>query len=267
MTTISEVILRLVDDLPGEHVTHLAGLLGTETHLDEEHLAYLLRTAIPQLDIQDRVQRFINEWHNFPQPPTPAEMSRLLVIVSETLAYQRQKQTIELTWTGPHSPNINLRRTDQALLELIDKAQERILIVSFAVYKARNILSALEQAANRGVDITIVLESADPSEGKIAYSSLRALGTSLREKSKVFIWPAAKRPTTPEGKTGSLHAKLATADGMYLYLSSANLTDYAMTVNMEMGLLLKNQELSSSVEQNFDDLITRQVLMEVEKGG
>ena len=265
MNSISEIILHLVDDLPAEHTAHLFTLLRSETLLDWERLSHLLRTAIPQMEIQERVQRFITEWRSLPQPPMPAEMALLLQSVSAALAYQRQKQKIELTWTGPHSSHVNLRRTDQALTELIHRAKKRLLIVSFAVYKAANILAALEKAAERGVEITIVIESPEVSEGKIAYSTLRALGVPLREKSKVFIWPQAKRPTTPDGKTGSLHAKVGLADATHIYISSANLTDYAMTINMEMGLLLKNPELAASIEQHFDDLIARQVLMEVER--
>lgn len=102
------------------------------------------------------------------------------------------------------------------------------------------------------------------SEGKIAYGTLCALGASLREKSKVFIWPAAKRPTGPKGKIGTLHAKIGVADGKFAYLSSANLTDYTMTINMEMRVVLQNPEIAASIEQHFDDLIARQVLMEVE---
>lgn len=267
MMTTSEVVLHLVEDLPGEHVAHLAGLLRAETLLDWQRLAHLLRAAVPQMEVQDRVQRFIAEWQSLPQPPMPAEMAQLLPAVSDALIYQRRKQKVDLTWTGPHSAQFSLRRTDQALLELISAAQERILIVSFAVYKATNILSALEQAADRGIEITIVLESPDVSEGKLAYNTLRALGVSLREKSKVFIWPAAKRASTPEGKIGSLHAKIGVVDGKSLYLSSANLTDYAMTINMEMGLLLANPEIASQIEQHFDDLIAQQVLMEVERMG
>ena len=263
MTTIPEVVLHLVDDLPEEHVLHLGQSLQTQTHLDWEELFQLLRTAVPQLDTQERVRRFIAEWQSLTKPPSPGEMALLLESVSAALAYQRHKQSIELTWTGPHSPHVSLRRTDQALIELISGAKKRILIVSFAVYKAHNILSALEKAANRGAEITIVLESPEVSEGKIAYSTIGALGTSLREKSKIFIWPYAKRPTTPEGKIGSLHAKIGVADGSHLFLSSANLTDYAMNINMEMGILVHGGELPTCIEQHFDELIADSTLSEI----
>lgn len=263
MTTIPEMILRLVDDLPAEHVVHLADLLQAETQTDWARLFHLLRMAIPQLEFQERIRYFIKDWESLPLPPTPHEVALLLQIASASLIHQRNKQKVELTWTGPHSPQISLRRTDQALIELISGAHKRILIVSFAVYKARNILVTLEKAADRGVEITVILESPEVSEGKIAYSTIRALGAALREKSKIFIWPYTKRATTPDGKIGSLHAKIGVADGDHMYLSSANLTDYAMNINMEMGVLIHGGELPVRIEQHFAELIGDGTLAEI----
>lgn len=263
MTTIPAVVLHLIDDLPEEYISHMADLLRAETRLDWDRLFRLLRAAVSQIETQERVRLFIAEWQAVPQPPSPIEMSVLLQSVSAALTYQRQKQKIELTWTGPRSSYINMRRTDQALIELINAARTRILIVSFAVYKARNILSTLEKAAKRGVEITIILESPEPSEGKNAYSTIRALGAALRDKSKVFIWPYAKRVTTPDGKIGSLHAKVCVADGNHLFLSSANLTDYAMNLNMEMGLLLFGSDLPVRIESHFGELIANGTLAEI----
>ena len=261
--TIPALVLSLVDDLPCEHVLNLADLLQSETGLHWSRLARLLKAAVPQIEAQERVRVFMAGWQALPTPPTPREMALLFHAVAYALEKECQKQTIELIWTGPKPPRINLRRTDQALIELIHTARHRLLIVSFVVYKAREVLSALEKAALRGVEIKLILESPDASEGKIAYSAINALGQSLREKSRIFIWPHAKRPPAPDGKVGSLHAKCAVADGARLYLSSANLTDYAMNLNMEMGILLKSEELPQRVEQLFEGLIADGVLAEV----
>ncbi len=261
--SIPALVLSLIDDLPAEHVQRMATLLQKESTLDWERLQHLLKTTVPQIDAQERVRIFIENWRALPHPPTPSEMALLFETTAFTLAHQREKQKVELIWTGPKSPHVSLRRTDQALIELINEAQKRILIVSFAVYKARNILSALEKAANRGVEIKIVLESPEVSEGKIAYSTIRALGASLREKSKVFIWPYSRRGTTPEGKIGSLHAKIGVADGDHLYLSSANLTDYAMNINMEMGVFVHGSDLPSRIEEHFSELIADGTLAEI----
>ena len=263
MRTLSDIVLFLVEDLPEEHARHLAELLRAETRLDWARLIQVLRIAIPQLEFQEHIRQFVEAWRALPEPVSPLEMSIAVQSASAALAHQRQKQKVELTWTGPRSPHVSLRRTDQALIELINGAKKRILIVSFAVYKARNILSALEKAADRGVAITVILESPDVSEGKIAYSTIRALGASLREKARVFIWPYAKRATTPEGKIGSLHAKIGVADGDHLYLSSANLTDYAMNINMEMGVLVHGNDLPPRIEEHFAGLISNGTLAEI----
>ncbi|RPH63486.1 MAG: hypothetical protein EHM81_00140 [Chloroflexi bacterium] len=252
-----------MDDLPAEHVQHMATLLQEESVLDWGRLLHLLKTTVPQIEVQEHIRLFVENWHALPHPPTPPEMALLFETAAFTLEHQREKQKVELIWTGPKSNHVSLRRTDQALIELINEAQKRILIVSFAVYKARNILSALEKAAHRGVEIKIILESPEVSEGKIAYSTIRALGASLREKSRIFIWPYAKRGTTPEGKIGSLHAKIGVADGDHLYLSSANLTDYAMNINMEMGVFVHGGDLPSQIEQHFDELVGSGILAEI----
>jgi phosphatidylserine/phosphatidylglycerophosphate/cardiolipin synthase-like enzyme len=263
MTGISDVVLSLIDDLPESHVSHLAHLLKNERSLDWDRLFQVLRNAAPQLDTQEKMRHFVDAWRSLPNPPTPPEMAGLFEIAAASLIHQRKKQKIELTWTGPRSPHVSLRRTDQALIELVNAARQRIIIVSFAVYKAQNIMSALEKAAERGVEIMVILESPDVSEGKIAYNTIHALGASLRQKAKIFIWPHAKRETTPQGKIGSLHAKIGVADGSILYLSSANLTDYAMNVNMEMGVLVRDKELPRRIEQHFAELITNGTLAEI----
>lgn len=45
------------------------------------------------------------------------------------------------------------------------------------------------------------------------------------------------------------------ADGQVVLISSANLTEYAMTLNMEMGVLLRGGEWPLRVEQHFERLM------------
>jgi phosphatidylserine/phosphatidylglycerophosphate/cardiolipin synthase-like enzyme len=65
------------------------------------------------------------------------------------------------------------------------------------------------------------------------------------------------------GKKGSLHVKCAVADGIRLYLSSANLTEFAMTLNMEMGILLEDKDLPFRIKNVFEDLISDGTLSEI----
>jgi phosphatidylserine/phosphatidylglycerophosphate/cardiolipin synthase-like enzyme len=50
------------------------------------------------------------------------------------------------------------------------------------------------------------------------------------------------------------------ADGRHLFVSSANLTEYAFTVNMELGLLITGGAVPGQVESHFDKLIAMGVL-------
>lgn len=263
MSILSDLVIVFIDNLPKEYVDSLSLVLKGEVQLDQKRIDQVLRNAIPQIEVQQRVKKFVKNWNELPDPPSPKEMATILELTSEGIAHQRRKKNVELTWTGPHGKEINLRRTDQALLELINNAKKRILIVSFAVYRAKIILKALEKAADRGVEISVILESPEVSEGRVAYNTIRALGESLRERSKIYIWPISKRETTADGKTGLLHAKIGMADVNQFYISSANLTDYAMNINMEMGVLIQDSDLAIKIEEHFNELIMSGTLAEI----
>ena len=62
---------------------------------------------------------------------------------------------------------------------------------------------------------------------------------------------------------GILHVKCAVADGRWLFLSSANLTEYAFTINMELGVLVTGGSLPGQVQEHFDRLIANNLLCRV----
>jgi phosphatidylserine/phosphatidylglycerophosphate/cardiolipin synthase-like enzyme len=134
---------------------------------------------------------------------------------------------------------VPLRQTEQALLQVIDSAGQRLTVVSYAVYRIPRICEALVRAADRGVAISVVVESPDRVEGQKAYSTLAALGPSVAGRCGVYVWPVEKRFRDGAGRPGILHVKCAVADAQWLFLSSANLTEYAFTLNMELGVLMR----------------------------
>jgi PLD-like domain len=156
-----------------------------------------------------------------------------------------------------------VRRTEQVILEIIDSASRRLTVVSYAVYSIPNISAALVRAVGRGVGINVIVETPDKLEGKNAYNTLQALGAGVADGSAVYYWPRENRGVDPNGKVGILHVKCVVADGQWLFLSSANLTDYAFSINMELGLLDKGGALPGRVETHFDQLIERGVLARV----
>jgi phosphatidylserine/phosphatidylglycerophosphate/cardiolipin synthase-like enzyme len=201
-------------------------------------------------------------WHVAAPDLTPQAVAMALAVAAATATAKtrREAQTIELVWTGPHTKALPLRHTEQALLQVIDAALRRLTLVSYAVYKIPRICDALIRAADRGVSLGIILEAPDPHEGKHAYDALRALGKAVAQRSAVYLWPFEQRGKDTSGKAGVLHVKCAVADSHRLFLSSANLTEYAFTLNMELGVLISGGPLPGQVETHFDQLIQTEVL-------
>jgi phosphatidylserine/phosphatidylglycerophosphate/cardiolipin synthase-like enzyme len=73
--------------------------------------------------------------------------------------------------------------------------------------------------------------------------------------STVYYWPKENRRLTEGNKPGILHVKCAVADAEWLFLSSANLTQQAFTVNMELGMMVRGGTMPGRVEEQFRRLI------------
>jgi phosphatidylserine/phosphatidylglycerophosphate/cardiolipin synthase-like enzyme len=206
------------------------------------------------------VVTFLDGWQTNAREVSPQTVAAALLTAASTEKAFREHQSVELVWTGPDVDVVPLRRTEQAVLQVIESATGRLLVVSYAVYHIPRVCAALVRAADRGVAINIVVESPDRIEGQNTYSTLAALGPSVASRCRVYLWPREQRARDESGKSGILHVKCAVADGRWLFLSSANLTEYAFTLNMELGLLLKGGGLAEQVEMHFDRMIQTGVL-------
>jgi phosphatidylserine/phosphatidylglycerophosphate/cardiolipin synthase-like enzyme len=184
-----------------------------------------------------------------------------LLTASEAEKGHLDGQSAELVWTGPEVGVVPLRRTEQVILQVIESASERLLVVSYAVYNIPRIGEALVRAADRGVAIRIVIESPERIEGKKAYSTLAALGPAVAGRCGVYVWPIEGRFKGGSGKPGLLHVKCVVADGRWLFLSSANLTEQAFSINMELGVLITGGSTPCQVEDHFARMIESGILV------
>jgi len=172
----------------------------------------------------------------------------------------REGESIDLVWTGPNPPRSALFRTEQTLLDLIRNARKNLLVVTFAAYRVDPVREALEDALDRGVHVKLVIELDESEGGGVSVSPLRALQARGDNRMAVYAWPADKRPRSTSGQSGSLHAKCAVADDDVLLVSSANLTAYALELNMELGVLVTRGDAPRRVKEHFEELVRRGVL-------
>lgn len=218
---------------------------------------------VPHHQHRDLALAFVDRWHSEAKEVDARTVSVALQTAALSEQTHRDSHSVELVWTGPDTGDSPFRRTEQAILQVLDAAKSQITLVSFAVYRIPNIAKALVRAARRGVRLTVIVEAPDKIEGEGEYSTIKALGQEVEACSTVYFWPKENRPLGDNNKVGILHVKCAVADSEWLFLSSANLTQQAFTVNMELGMLVRGGTMPKRVEQQFERLIQVEVLKTV----
>jgi phosphatidylserine/phosphatidylglycerophosphate/cardiolipin synthase-like enzyme len=249
-TLIAEAAVKLASEMPAATVEALAQVIQAAPVSKVQAVQ-----GIPHLHYRSLAAEFIGRWQDRATEVTPDAVALALRTALYAERVHRESQVVEIAWTGPTLEAHPFRRTEQAILQLLDSAQERITLVSYAIYRIPNVCGALVRAACRGVKISVIAETPDKLEGESEYSTLRALGDDVAACSAVYYWPKDQRGRDGNGKLGILHVKCAVADGRWLFLSSANLTEYAFTINMELGVLVTGGSLPALVQEHFDRLI------------
>ncbi len=216
-------------------------------------------SELPQPELRARAAALVDAFVDGGHRGTPGALAWALRSAEAASRAERARQVLELVWTGPAPAGSTLRRTDQALLEVISRARKSLLVVTFAAYDIPAVREALLAAEARGVRLSFILESKEESGGKVTFDASAALGP-LAERSAVYVWPIEQRARDTQGRYGSLHVKCALADASLLFISSANLTGFAMMLNMELGLLVDGGELPARIGQHFDSLIADGIL-------
>lgn len=256
-----KLIRRVITELPPAVVGELVRTLET-AGLERNSMRQKLLGAAPTPGGRHLVRMLMEEWESGSDGITAASLAAALASASYSQKAAEEDLSVQLIWTGP-TEDVPLRMTSQALLQLIDGAERDLLIVSFAVYDIPEIVEALSKAIIRGVRLVFVAETPDESKGKVSFGALPALGDLLIKQSQIYIWPKEKRRLDSKGRHGSLHVKCAVADDTTTYITSANLTGYAMRLNMEMGVLIRNCNLARQVTQHIQGLINQGDLVRI----
>lgn len=168
----------------------------------------------------------------------------------------------EIIWTGPANKRFPVRRIDQVLYDLVSKAKTRIVLVTFAAHRVRHLCAHLTQAVDRGVELTLIVESEGESAGQLTLDAIAAFRNVPAARTHLYYWPLEKRERNQAGRPGKLHMKCAIVDNVAL-IGSANLTDDAFNRNMELGMLVREQATVETLSEHFRELIRAKVLVPV----
>jgi phosphatidylserine/phosphatidylglycerophosphate/cardiolipin synthase-like enzyme len=242
------VLVELAREAPPGTLNSLISAL--EVDGDGQDLGRLAATQT----MRERLRRLDELRDEHPEIDGPA-IGLALRTASEAAAAVMAEYHTEIAWTGPATDSVPLRRVDQVMYSMIDSSKEDVLLVSYAAYRPNRLLRALQAASERGVGIRLVLELADESGGKISFDGLDAVRAAV-PSAQVFYWPNDERPRSTSGEYGAMHAKCLLVDGQMALVSSANLTEHALELNMELGVVLGRSD-ASRLSRHFAELVSR----------
>jgi phosphatidylserine/phosphatidylglycerophosphate/cardiolipin synthase-like enzyme len=260
---IGAAAARLAGRLPHSLMVCVAEAVAQHGSLESAAARRAILHCVPTPDFRDATAEFLHLWHTKAGSVGAEAVAVALVTAAQCEHDHRHEETVEIVWTGPEPAETRFRQTEQAILEVVNSATKKLTVVSYAVYRIPRIREALVAAASRGVGIRLIVETPNRIEGQGEYDCLLALGDDVASACSMYYWPQENRPKDDNGKIGILHVKCAVADGHRMFLSSANFTEYAFTINMELGLLVTGGKLPCRVERHFDGLLAAGVLVKV----
>jgi phosphatidylserine/phosphatidylglycerophosphate/cardiolipin synthase-like enzyme len=148
--------------------------------------------------------------------------------------------------TGVALPQEGYVRTDEAWLDLVNHARERLDLAFFygsdrAPSRLTPVLEAIAAAPSRGVRTRAVFEKVFLAQYPEIPERLRVAGVGVR---------IVDRSTTTGG---IVHTKMIAADGARAWVGSANLDWRSLEHIHEVGVLVQNQHLAAQVHALVDD--------------
>jgi len=188
-----------------------------------------LRIVGPEVAQHQRV--FVEDWfyatgerleHVEPFPARPTNGT----VVAQTIA------------SGP-SDDVSI--VQSVMLEAIGEARDRLLLTTSYFVPPSAILTALENAAYRGVRVRLLLSGRKNLSwpllaGRAAYDALLRAGVEIFEYQR-----------------GLMHAKTLTIDGHWALVGSANVDCRSMFLNFEAGVALYDAPIAARLERQFDE--------------
>lgn len=251
-----DAVRAAVQSLPAGHVESLARAIDKLPCFSQAATGSVL-SAVASPTYRNSASVFLDSWGTAPDVPGLA-LALALRAAAGAQTDTMKKVSVEVVWTGPTSHEIPVRRTREVLLDLIERARRRLLVVSFAAYRVPEIVESLSTAALRGVNIRLILETSADSYGRLSHDAAEAF-EAVRRYADFYTWPSDKRQST-DGSHGALHAKAVLVDGSVAFVTSANLTGHALTSNMELGVLIRGGVLPERLTAHFDELVAHGVL-------
>lgn len=245
MERLLEAVTAVVCLVSPEKIRALAGAIRK---IEDAKANVALSDVVGTATAKAVVERLVDAWRV--TSIGSGELASMLLAASHAFESVSKHQSTELVWTGPTTPFVSARRTEQALLQVIGAAKQTLFVTSFVAYDVSTIVRAMNDASTRGVSISMLLESSQDHGGSISFDVIGKMRV-LVPAAKLYAWRERATPFAD----GRVHAKVAVADGAVCFITSANLTGHAMEQNMEAGVLLTGGQIPKLLLDHLQALV------------
>jgi putative cardiolipin synthase len=255
---LAAAIATVAERLPAGHVAVWAQLLRTvpapAVAARAKEVEARLIDAKPGFALGGVAARLVAAWRA--ADPVPSGTAVALALEAAALVHVgAAARRSEVVVSGPASSSVPVRLTSAVISGIVRDCRTSLLIVSFAAFGVASVIAELHRAAERGVRIDLVLESAGADGGALhGPFGASAAFAAIRREATFWTWPAARRPMA-DASRAAMHAKLIAADASVALLSSANLTDKALGDNLEVGLLVRDPDVVRRIVGHFHSLM------------
>lgn len=173
------------------------------------------------------------------------------VAVLEGIAAVPRIHRPDIVWTNPRDVPGAEGRTTKAALDLINRAEGSVYAATYSAGGDSPHLVALQNALNRGVAVTIVVDTAQRRE---TAAMIRGKLAGAR------VWTLQE---PDDGNYALQHAKLISVDDRESLVTSANFSTAAAERSLECGLLSADVAIARGLRERLDLLYQHGILMDM----
>ena len=181
--------------------------------------------------------------------------------------------SIELVWSGPDAGAGAITRDQSVLIrQLVERAEQRLLLTTYAFYKGPFITELFELIRERMIALPTlqVRMVCNIQRDRGDTASPETMLRKFQQQTWPRLWPEPPAPAlffdprslSLEREKAVCHVKAVVADQEVL-VTSANLTDAAQLSNFELGLHLSSPASADNVWDHFDRLVQQGLLKSI----
>ena len=242
-----DAAMHVPDDLLAAGAAAIEGIPGWSTQSQSALIG-----ANPAAHYREHAETIARAWSRTPDVAGAVVAAAMRAAASAAGAV-RAEHKVSLVWTGPSTDAVRMRSTRSVLHTMVANATESLVLVSFVSYNIAELTAALGDAIDRGVEVTLILETPDDPGGPLVIDPAHPFAL-IKDTAHFYRWPLEAREAF-FAKAASLHAKCVIADRSSALITSANLTSAGINDNIELGVLIEAGPLPERLSQHLELLI------------